>query len=194
MVSIPSQFTHFLNGLPIFIVLLIVSLLLIFAGRKVVKALAFLVVGLIGASIGGTLAAQYISSLGWFGSILGILIGFFAGGLLGLLVVRLGIGLAVGYAAYVITVDIVSSTIAGIIVGFVFFLTGVVLYNKILTLVTALAGGFLLFTALNLPPLNLPSLASAAIAIIITMIGLWVDFGRRKRRAKATFTGAFSSV
>ena len=194
MVSTPSQFTQFLNGLPIFIVLLIVSLLLIFAGRRVVKALAFLVVGLIGASIGGTLAAQYISSLGWFGSILGILIGFFAGGLLGLLVVRLGIGLAVGYAAYIIAVDIVSSTIAGIVVGFVFFLIGVVLYNKILTLVTALAGGFLLFTALNLPPLGLPSLASAAIAIIITMIGLWVDFGRRKKRGKATFTGAFSSV
>lgn len=194
MVSIPSQFTQLLNGLPawpLFLVLLVISLLLIFAGRQVVKALAFLVVGLIGASIGGSLAAQYLTSLGWLGSLLGILIGFFAGGLLGLLIVRLGIGLAVGYAAYILTVDVVSSTIAGLVVGFIFFLIGVVLYNKILTLVTALAGGFILFTALNF---YITPLASAALAIIITIVGLWVDFGRRKRRVKTSFTGAFSSV
>lgn len=194
MVSIPSQFTQLLNGLPawpLFLVLLVVSLLLIFAGRQVVKALAFVVVGLIGASIGGSLAAQYLTSLGWLGSLLGILIGFFAGGLLGLLIVRLGIGLAVGYAAYILTVDVVSSTIAGLVVGFIFFLIGVVLYNKILTLVTALAGGFILFTALNF---YITPLASAALAIIITIVGLWVDFGRRKRRVKTSFIGAFSSV
>ena len=194
MVSIPSEFTQLLNGLPawpLFLVLLVVSLLLIFAGRQVVKLLAFVVVGLIGASIGGSLGAQYLSSLGWLGSLLGVLIGFFAGGLLGLLIVRLGIGLAIGYAAYILTVDIVSSTIAGLVVGFIFFLIGVVMYNKILTLVTALAGGFILFTALNF---YITPVASAAIAIIVTIIGIWVDFGRRKNRAKTTFTGAFSST
>ena len=98
MVSIPGQFSDLLKGVPswpLILAMLVVSLLLIFAGRKVVKALAFLVVGLIGASIGGEFAAHYLGSLGSFGTILGVLIGFVAGGLIGLLLVRVGIGLAV---------------------------------------------------------------------------------------------------
>jgi hypothetical protein len=163
--------------------MLVVSLLLIFAGRKVIKALAFLVVGLIGSSIGGMFAAHYLTSLGSFGTVLGVLIGFVAGGLIGLLLVRVGIGLAVAYAAYLVTVDIVSSTVAAFVVGFVFFVVGWILYNKILSLVTALAGGFLLYDALRLYGLN-PTI-STILAVLVTLAGIWVNF-RHRRRAKWT--------
>jgi len=184
--SITDQFSQLLKGVPswpLIIAMLVVSLLLIFAGRKVIKALAFLVVGLIGSSIGGMFAAHYLTSLGSFGTVLGVLIGFVAGGLIGLLLVRVGIGLAVAYAAYLVTVDIVSSTVAAFVVGFVFFVVGWILYNKILSLVTALAGGFLLYDALRLYGLN-PTI-STILAVLVTLAGIWVNF-RHRRRAKWT--------
>ncbi|MGD0145425.1 MAG: hypothetical protein ABSB53_01035 [Nitrososphaerales archaeon] len=186
MASITDQFSQLLKGVPswpLIIAMLVVSLLLIFAGRKVIKALAFLVVGLIGSSIGGMFAAHYLTSLGSFGTVLGVLIGFVAGGLIGLLLVRVGIGLAVAYAAYLVTVDIVSSTVAAFVVGFVFFVVGWILYNKILSLVTALAGGFLLYDALRLYGLN-PTV-STILAVLVTLAGIWVNF-RHRRRAKWT--------
>jgi hypothetical protein len=178
LVSIPDQFTHLLSGFPawpLFIVLLVVSLLLIFAGRSVVKLLAFLVVGLIGASLGGSLGAQYLTSLGSLGGALGFLIGFFAGGLLGLLLIHVGIGLAVGYAAYVLALSLGSGTTMAVIIGFVFFLVGFLLYNKILTVITAVAGGFLLYDALGFyldPPI------AGVIAIIVVLVGIWSDTRR----------------
>jgi len=184
--SITDQFSQLLKGVPswpLIIAMLVVSLLLIFAGRKVIKALAFLVVGLIGSSIGGMFAAHYLTSLGSFGTVLGVLIGFVAGGLIGLLLVRVGIGLAVAYAAYLVTVDIVSSTVAAFVVGFVFFVVRWILYNKILSLVTALAGGFLLYDALRLYGLN-PTI-STILAVLVTLAGIWVNF-RHRRRAKWT--------
>jgi len=175
-VTIPSQVTQMLNGLPVWplvIAMLVVSLLLIFAGRTVVKIFAFLVVGLIGASIGGMLGAQYLTSLGSVGTLLGAVMGFFIGGIIGVLLVAFGIGLAVGYGAYLITLELGLGTTTGIVVGFIFFVIGVALYNKILPLVTAIAGGFLLYDALILYGLN-PTL-SAAIGVLLTLAGIWVN-------------------
>lgn len=194
MTSIPDQFKHLLNGLPVwplFIVMLVVSLLLIFAGRKVVKALAFLVVGLIGASIGGTLGAQYLASLGVLGNILGILIGFFVGGLMGLVLVALGIGVAVGYGAYLLTLDIVSSTTAAIVVGIVFFIVGLALYSKILSLVTAVAGGFLFYDALGLYGVN--PIVSTVLAALLTLAGIVVQYRPRRKTLEPEFTTVTST-
>ena len=182
MDPIPDLFSNLLKGVPswpLILAMLVISLLLIFAGRKVVKVLAFLVVGLIGASIGGMFAAKYLTSLGIFGTILGVLIGFVAGGLIGLLLVRVGIGLAVGYGAYLLTVDFVSNTIVAFVVGFIFFVVGWLLYNKILSLVTAVAGGFLLYDALRLSNLN--TTLSMVLAVLVTLAGIWVNFRHRRR-------------
>lgn len=185
-----NQFSHLLNGVPswpLILTMLVVSLLLIFAGRKVVKALAFLIVGLMGASVGGEFAAHYLTSLGSLGTVLGLLIGFVAGGLIGLLLVRVGIGLVVGYAAYLLTVDVVSSTIVALVVGFVFFVVGWLLYNKILSLVTAVAGGFLLYDALRL--YGLDPTVSAVLAVLVTLAGIWVAFRHRRTAKWETFHG-----
>jgi hypothetical protein len=171
--------------------MLVVSLLLIFAGRKVIKALAFLVVGLIGASIGGVLGAQYLASLGVFGRVLGILIGFFVGGLMGIVLVALGIGVAVGYGAYLLTLDIVSNSTAAIVVGIIFFIIGLALYSKILSLVTAVAGGFLFYDALRLYNLN-PILATL-LAAVLTLAGILVQYRSRSNTVEPEFTNVTST-
>jgi hypothetical protein len=192
--SIPGEFSSLLNGLPtwpLVIVMLVVSFLLIFAGRKVVKALAFLVVGIIGASIGGVLGAQYLASLGTLGSVLGILIGFFVGGLMGVVLVALGIGVAVGYAAYLLTLDVVSSRTAAIVVGIVFFIVGLALYGKILSLVTAVAGGILFYDALRLYGIN--PIPSTALAAVLTLAGILVQYRTRKETLEPAFANVTST-
>lgn len=181
MTPITSEFAHLLGNLPtwpLFIVLLVISLLLIFFGRSLVRALAFLVVGLIGATAGGMLVAEYLPSLGSLGVILGLLVGFILGGIIGLVLLPLGIGVAVGYAAYLLTLNLVGNTTAGLVVAIVFFAVGAVLYKKILMLVTAVAGGFLLYDALGF---YLDPTVAAAIAIIVTLAGLLVNLARGRR-------------
>ncbi len=187
MISIPNQLAPLLSTVPewaLLLSMLIASLVLIFAGRTVVKVLAFLVVGLIGASIGGMLGAQYVVGFGSLGALLGILLGFVLGGLLGVTLVAVGIGLAIGYAAYLLTLGFVSSTTTALIVGAVFFIVGVALYGKILGLVTAVAGGLLLFDFLTMYGLG-PTL-STILAAAVTLAGIWVQGGFRRKTSQPT--------
>jgi hypothetical protein len=187
MMSIPNQLQPLLNSVPewaLLLSLLVVSLALVFAGRKIVKVLAFLVVGLIGASIGGILAAQYLTSMGSLGTLLVVLAGFLLGGLIGLLLVAVGIGLAVGYGAYILTTTFVSGTTVPLIVGFVFFIIGVALYGRILGIITALAGGLLLFDVLTLYGLSSP--LSIALAVVVTLAGIWVQEGLGRKKVTSS--------
>ncbi len=187
MISIPNHLVPGLNGVPgwaLLLALLAVSLLLIFAGRTIVKVLAFLVVGLIGAGIGGMLGAQYLTSLGSAGALLGIVLGFVLGGLLGIALVAVGIGLAVGYGAYLLSLDFVSSMTVAVIVGIVFFIVGVALYGRILTLVTALAGGLLLFDVLRM--YGLGQTVSIVLAAVVTLGGIYVNYRPRSKATQPT--------
>jgi hypothetical protein len=170
--------------------LLAVSLVLIFAGRSVVKVIAFFVVGLIGAAIGGALAAQFLAGAGDLGTLLGVLLGFAIGGLIGVVLVMIGIGVVLGYGAYAVTQQFVSGNIIPLIVGFVFFIVGIALYNKILGVVTALAGGFLLFDVLI--GYGAGSTLSIVVAAALTLAGVWVqeDMHRKKKAAQPTVSNA----
>ena len=184
MLSIPTQLTPFLNTVPAWALLLsmlLVSIVLIFAGREVVKVIAFLIVGLIGASIGGELAAQYLAGAGSLGTLLGVLLGFVLGGFVGMMLVAVGIGLAIGYAAYVLTAGLVSGTTVPLIVGVVFFILGLALYNQVLSFVTALAGGLLLFDVLQI--YGLDPVVSVVVAGAATLAGIWVQEGLGRRKA-----------
>ena len=167
--------------------LLVISLVLIFAGRSIVKVIAFFIVGLIGAAIGGALAAQYLAGAGDLGTLLGFLLGFAVGGLIGVVAVMVGIGVVLGYGAYAVTQHFVSGTIIPLVVGFVFFLVGIALYNKILGLVTAVAGGFLLFDVLT--GYGVGETLSLVIAAALTLAGIWVQEGmNRKKRVAQRIT------
>ncbi len=187
MTSIPTQLQPLLNSVPawaLLLSLLVVSLALVFAGRKIVKVFAFLVVGLIGASVGGILAAQYLTSLGNLGTLLGVLAGFLLGGLIGILLVAVGIGLALGYAAYLLSLSFFSGHTIPLIIGFVFFIIGLALHNKILGVVTAVAGGLLFFDVLTLYGLGYT--LSVALAVVVTLAGIWVQEGLGRRKTSPT--------
>ena len=182
--SSPNQLAPFLGSIPagtLLLFTLIVSLLLIFAGRKVVKILAFLVVGVIGASVGATLVSHYFSTSGNLGILLGVVGGFFLGGAIGMLLVEVGVGLAMGYAGYLLATTFVSGTTIPLVVSFVFFIIGVVLYNKILGVVTALAGGLLFYDVLLM--YGLDPILSTIVAAALTLAGIWVQEGFHRRVA-----------
>ncbi len=180
---IPNQFAPLLGTVPAGALLLALfagSLLLIFAGRTVVKVIAFLVVGVIGASIGGELAARYLTSIGSLGTLLGALIGFLLGGLIGVALVAVGIGVVIGYAAYLLARGIVSGTTIPLIAGIFFFILGVALYGRILGFITALAGGLLLFDVLTI--YGLDSTLSIVITAGLTLAGIWIQEGLGKKK------------
>jgi len=159
----------------LFLALLVVSLALIFAGGTLAKVLAFIVVGLLGAVFGGIIIAQYISPQ-W--DLVGVLLGFVIGGLLGMALLSLGVGLVVGYTAYIISLGFGLSSTVALVAGVVFFIVGLALSSKVLKVVTAVAGGFLLFNVLVY--FGLDPLVSTLISAALTAAGLWVQLASRR--------------
>ena len=189
MTPIPSGLAPLLAAVPAWLLPLsglLISLVLIFAGRTVVKVLAFLIVGLAGALLGATLASQYLPP---GGLLVGALLGLVLGGLLGAVAVEIGVGLAIGYGAYVLALDFAAGEGTALIAGIAFFVVGLALSNKILGAVTAVAGGFLLFDVLLSFDLA-PALATT-VAALATMAGIWVqeDLGRKMSQPTATNVG-----
>jgi len=174
----------------LFLALLAVSLALIFAGGTLAKILAFMVVGLVGAVLGGVLVAQYISPQ-W--DLVGVLLGFVIGGLLGMALLPLGVGLVVGYAGYILALGFGLSSTVALVAGFIFLIIGLILSSKILKVVTAVAGGFLLFNVLVYFGLGVS--VSTLVAAALTLIGLWVQLtsGRRVSKPTATNVGQTST-
>ncbi len=182
--SIPNILAPLEANVPAWALLLglfALSLVLIFAGKTLVKVVAFVVVGFAGAALGGTLAAQYLAP-SW--QILGIILGFVIGGMLGVALIALGIGFAVGYAAYVITLDLALGPTVALIAGVVFFLVGLALSGKILTVGTAIVGGLLLFNVLTTYGFG-PTMATL-VAAALTIVGLWVQLAPQRRMTTGT--------
>jgi hypothetical protein len=131
----------------------------------------------VGATFGGVLGAQYLGALGSYGGLVGIIIGFIVGGVIGLLLLHFGIALAMAYGGYALTLYAVDNGTAALVVAVIFFVAGWILYNRLLTVVTAVAGGFLLFDALGL---YLDPAIAAVLAALVTIVGIW--FGLRHRK------------
>ncbi len=161
--------------------LLGLSLVLIFAGRTLVKVVAFVVVGIAGAAFGGTLATQYLAP-SW--QLVGMILGFVVGGLLGVALIALGIGFAVGYASYVFALDFALGPTVALISGVVFFIVGLALSGRILTVGTAIVGGLLLFDVLT--HYGFGSTMATLVAAALTLVGLWVQLAPQRRMTAAT--------
>ena len=187
MYTIQSILAPALAQLPAWLLVLsmvAVSLVLIFAGRTLVKVVAFLAVGLAGAGFGGALAAQYLSPQ-W--GLLGVFLGFVIGGLLGVVLLPLGVGLAVGYAGYLLALDFALGPTAALVAGVAFFVAGALLSGKILSVGTAVAGGFLLFDVLTRYTGVGPDFA-VVVSTLATVAGLWVQLEMHRRTVQPTTT------
>jgi len=156
------------------LVLLVLALALIFVGRSIIKALAFLVVGLAGATFGAVLGSLM---LGLLGAILGAVLGFVVGGLVGLLLVHIGIGLALGYFGYVITRDITHVFLLAVIVAILLFVVGIVIASRILELGTAVLGGVILYGVLTF--FGIAPFFAVLIVIVVSMVGFYLQYSRR---------------
>jgi hypothetical protein len=174
-----ALFPHFISGLggsAFALVLGVVALALIFAGRSIIKGLAFLVVGLAGAGFGVAVGG---SILGVVGAVIGGVAGFLLGGLIGILLVDLGMGLALGYFAYLATRYLTHSLLLAVVVGIVLFFVGVAISSKLLELVAAIIGGLVLYNVLVF--FGLAPFDSAVVSILLAAAGFFVQQNRRRQ-------------
>ena len=159
------------------LVLLLASLAMIFAGRWIIRAIAFITIGLVFGFAGATFGATI---LGPFGLFLGGILGFIVGGLLSLVLLPLAIGLGTGYIAYSLFQSFVHVYIFSIIVGLIFFVIGIILSSKLLALATAFLGALLLADVLIF--FHVPSLIAVLAALVLGAVGFFVQGGFRNRQ------------
>jgi hypothetical protein len=146
-------------------ILLGVSLALIFAGRIVIKGIAFILVGLGAALVGSSLGSLF---MGTTGALLGGVLGFVAGGVLGVILLPLSIAFALGYAGYTLGGNSLSLGALSIVVAVVLFVIALVLSGKILALVSTVLGCLILFNLAILEGLD-PLAATVAVFIMGAM-------------------------
>jgi hypothetical protein len=168
-------------GLLFSLLLIVLALVLMFAGRTVIKAVAFLTAGIAGALAGLVVGG---SLLGVLGAIAGAIVGFLLLGFIGYSLIYLGVGLALGYFAFELAKSFTTSFTIEVVVGVIFFIIGVVLTNKILELVTAFLGGLLLYDALTY--LSVPQPLALIASIILAVLGLFVQMRGKSRHRAST--------
>lgn len=164
-----GYFQSFLHGSPYtasLLLLLALGLALCFGGRVLIKGLAFVITGIILASIGAGIGGAFF---GMLGLLFGAVVGFIIGGFLGMAVVNLGIGIALGYMAYSTSIVLISSQIISVIVGVVIFFVGIALASQFLSVLTAVVGGLLMFEVIN--ALGFGFLLSAGVAVAMSALG-----------------------
>lgn len=165
------------SGFVFAIILTLVALGLMFAGRSIIKGLAFLVVGLAGAAFGAALGGHF---LGVVGTVLGGILGFLVGGVIGVWLVELGIGLALGYFAYLAARYLTHSLLLAVGVGIVLFFVGLAISSRLLELATAILGGIVLCGVLIF--FGVPPLESEVLSFVLAALGLYVQWSGRRRR------------
>ena len=181
-----SYLQNYLHGLQYtvsLLVLLALALALCFAGRALIKGLAFIIVGIVLASVGAAIGMAY---LGTVGLLLGAAVGFIVGGFLGLMVVILGVGIAVGYLGYSASTALMGSETISIIVGVVLFFVGIVLADKLLSVATAVVGGLLFFNVMT--ALGFEFLLAAIAAIVVGGLGVAVQLADESREKTRRMT------
>lgn len=177
---VASFFPHALSGAGGFVfalILTLVALALMFAGRSVIKGLAFLAVGLVGAAFAASLGGQF---LGLIGTVLGGIIGFLVGGVIGIWLVEVGMGLALGYLAYLVTRYLTGSLLLAVAVGVVLFFVGLAISGRLLELVTAALGGLVLYGVLVY--FGAPSFDAGLFSLVMAVAGFCVQWSGRRRR------------
>jgi len=157
---------------------LVVALALIFAGRYIIRGLAFIAIGFVFAAAGATFGTVI---LGFVGTVLGAFIGFVLGGLLSFVLLPLAIGIATGLLAFNLAQALFHVYLLSLILGIVFFCVGVVISTKLLALATAFFGSLLLFEAMIY--FNVSPFIAAATAVVMGAIGFWVQGGFKSRQA-----------
>jgi hypothetical protein len=151
---------------------LVVALALIFAGRFLIRIIAFLAVGVV---LGSAAAAFGATILGIFGFVFGGIIGFLVGGVLSLFLLPLAIGFATGLVVYDLSQTFVHLYPISLVLGVIFFIVGLFLSLKLLALASVVFGSLLLFRVLVF--FHFVPTFAFLIAILMGVIGFWIQDG-----------------
>ncbi len=154
------------------LVALIIALALIFAGRFLIRAIAFVGVGV---AVGSAVAVAGATILGIVGFVLGGIVGFVLGGILHFFLLPLAMGIATGLVAYHLSQLFIRIIPISLVLGIAFFLIGLLLSLKLLSLASVVFGGMLLFDVLLY--FHFSPLISLLVAILMGIIGFWVQDG-----------------
>ena len=154
------------------LVALVIALALIFAGRFVIRFIAFFGVGVAFASAAAAFGALI---LGIFGFVIGAIVGFLVGGVLSFFLLPLAIGVATGLLGYDLSQLFVHVYPVSVAVGVIFFLVGLLLSMRLLALASVIFGGLLLFDVLVF--FHFPPLVALLIASLMGIIGFWTQDG-----------------
>jgi hypothetical protein len=145
---------------------------LIFAGRHIIKIIAFFGVALIFAAASAAIGAVV---LGVVGFIVGGFFGFIVGGIASFVLLPLAIGFATGIVAYNLTQNLVHLSVVSAVIGVLFFVLGIFLSLKLLSLATAVFGSLVLFNVLAF--FHVSPVFSAIIALALGAAGFWIQGG-----------------
>jgi len=154
------------------LLLIVLGLALTFLGKKLVKAIAFIVGGLIGALLALMISPLFLSPPFTY---LAALIGFVVLGLISYFLLPLGGGVIAGLATFLLLRGVVGFLMAALIALIVLIIV-VILFNKILAVGTAFAGSLVTLAGLGQLGLIFPSIIQLIILILLTALGSIVQF------------------
>ncbi|MEM0452659.1 MAG: hypothetical protein QW048_07070 [Nitrososphaerota archaeon] len=153
------------------ILLILLGLLLTFLGRKFIKIIVFILGGLLGAF----LTYQFILprlSLGEPMNIILPIIAFVGFGLLSLLLMGIVVGFIAGYSVYTFSLSYFENWIYSLILAVIVFIIIAAFFNKILSIVTAVTGGLVTATGIQMIiPLN--SFLYLVIVVVLSVLGAY---------------------
>ncbi|GAY25842.1 hypothetical protein ATG_10450 [Desulfurococcaceae archaeon AG1] len=151
------------------ILLVVLSLILAFAGKTFAKVVVFL---LGGASLG--LLLYYLGNV-MLGSPLSIIIGivgFVLGGLLGVLLLPVAVGFGLALVLFTIGFSL-GGLLAGLLAGLLGFIIGFMLHNPILAFVTSAIAGYLLYVGLS--GFDIDRSIALVAGVILFIVGLLIQ-------------------
>ena len=147
--------------------MIVLGLALTFLGKKLVKAIAFIVGGLIGALLSLMLAPLFVSPPLTY---LAALIGFIVLGLIFYLLLPFGGGVIAGLAAFFLLKGLVGFLMAALI-ALIVLIVVIILFDKILAVGSAFAGSIVVLAGLSQLGLALLPAIQLIILLLLTVLG-----------------------
>ncbi len=153
------------------IIFLIMGLVLVFYGRKLVKIITFIVGGIVGAILIYEYVIPWLNISAPFNYILALL-GFIISGVLAIAIVHLLGAVIAGYLAYRLINPYFQDWILPLLIAIIAFAIVLVLFNKLLSIGTAVLGAILVSYSINIfIPLGM--VISLIIVVVLAVAGAY---------------------
>lgn len=157
--------------------LLIIGVALAFFGRKFAKALIFIAGGLVGAAAGFAIVAFLF---GEAVALFGALAGFLIVGLIAYALAQLAFGIILASTLFFLTEMLIPNLLIAVVIATIGLILGILMYNKFLSIATAVAGGLMVFQALN--ALNISNMLALIVGIVVIIAGAITQFRQLEKK------------